>query len=92
MYRKTTRNNKMKNRKRMRYQYNFFGGKITGKIVDITNENKDEIMLTATKYKVYKKSNMNNVFQELTNSDKDKLDLMTYLNQPELYTVFANIP
>jgi len=91
MYRKTTRNNKMKNRKRMRYQYIFFGGKITGKIVDITDENKDEIMRTATKYMVYQKSNMNTVFRELTNSDTDKQLLMTYMNQPAVYTVYANV-
>ena len=91
MYRKTMRNNKMKNRKRMRYQYNFFGGRVTGRIVDITNANKDEIMKTDTKYIVYQ-SNMNTPFRELTNSDTDKGVLMTYLNAPETYTVLANIP
>jgi hypothetical protein len=92
MYRKTARNNKMKNRKRMRNQYIFFGGRVKGSIVEITNENKDEKMKTAIKYIVYQKSNMNNVFRELTNSDTDKQLLMTYLNEPELYTVYANIP
>ena len=95
MYRKTMRNNKMKNRKRMRYQYNFFGGKVKGRIVEITNANKDTIIPTATNYIVYQKPNMNTPFRELTKSDidNDKGVLMTYLNAPpETYTVLANIP
>ena len=91
MFRKTARNNKMKNRKRLRYQYNFFGGRVTGRTVEITNANKDEIMRTATKYIVYQKSN-NGMHEELTNSDKDKQSLMAYLNQPDTYTILANIP
>lgn len=90
MYRKTMRNNKMKNRKRLRY--NFFGGKVKGSIVEITNANKDTIIPTATKYMVYQKPNMNTPFRELTNSDTDKSLLMTYLNDPATYTVLANIP
>lgn len=86
MYRKTTRNNKMKNRKRMRYQTMFWGGNI----VDITLANVNtEDTKNVKKYVVYEKTNMNKIFRELTNSAADKDKLMIFLNNPNRYAVYG---
>ena len=76
--------NKMKNRKRMRYQTMFWGGNM----VDITLDNVNT-MTNVKKYIVYEKKNMNTIFRELTNSAADKDKLMIYLNNPNLYTVYG---